>query len=180
MAQKKNNKWLSYTLKLPVARTPELILRPLPQQLSTSCVPGHGAVTASGPHTASTLKGDRRGSGSFQHSVVMSCGSAGKESACNVGDLGSIPGLGRFPWRRERLPISVIWAGQFHEPYSPWGCKESDTTEQLSLHTSLQSDVQVASELERGESSKAQGCIRCCQGRPFQGGVFCFFSFQFY
>ena len=24
------------------------------------------------------------------------CGSAGKESACNAGDLGSIPGLGRF------------------------------------------------------------------------------------
>ena len=28
------------------------------------------------------------------------CGSAGKESACNVGDLGSIPELGRSPWRR--------------------------------------------------------------------------------
>ena len=27
------------------------------------------------------------------------CGSAGKESACNAGDLGSIPGLGRSPWR---------------------------------------------------------------------------------
>ena len=26
----------------------------------------------------------------------LSSGSAGKESACNVGDLGSIPGLGRF------------------------------------------------------------------------------------
>ena len=25
------------------------------------------------------------------------CGSAGKESACNAGDLGLIPGLGRFP-----------------------------------------------------------------------------------
>ena len=25
------------------------------------------------------------------------CGSAGKESACNIGDLGSIPGLGRSP-----------------------------------------------------------------------------------
>ena len=25
------------------------------------------------------------------------CGSAGKESACNLGDLGSIPGLGKFP-----------------------------------------------------------------------------------
>ena len=24
-------------------------------------------------------------------------GSAGKESTCNVGDLGSVPGLGRFP-----------------------------------------------------------------------------------
>ena len=27
----------------------------------------------------------------------MLCGSAGKESACNAGDLGSIPGLGRSP-----------------------------------------------------------------------------------
>ena len=27
----------------------------------------------------------------------LPCGSAGKESACNVGDLGSIPGLGRLP-----------------------------------------------------------------------------------
>ena len=27
----------------------------------------------------------------------MVCGSAGKESACNAGDLGSIPGLGRSP-----------------------------------------------------------------------------------
>ena len=25
------------------------------------------------------------------------CGSAGKESACDAGDLGSIPGLGRSP-----------------------------------------------------------------------------------
>ena len=27
----------------------------------------------------------------------FSCGSAGKESACNAGDLGLIPGLGRSP-----------------------------------------------------------------------------------
>ena len=27
----------------------------------------------------------------------FSCGSVGKESACNVADLGSIPGLGRSP-----------------------------------------------------------------------------------
>ena len=30
----------------------------------------------------------------------LPCGSDSKESACNVGDLDSIPGLGRFPWRR--------------------------------------------------------------------------------
>ena len=33
------------------------------------------------------------------------CGSAGKESACNVGDLGSIPVLGRSPGERKGYPI---------------------------------------------------------------------------
>ena len=61
------------------------------------------------------------------------CGSAGKESACNAGDMGSILGWGRFPWRRKRLPTSLFWPGGFHGLYSPWGRKESDTTEQLSL-----------------------------------------------
>ena len=38
------------------------------------------------------------------------CGSAGKESACNVGDLGSIPGLGRCPGERKGyvLPYSGL------------------------------------------------------------------------
>ena len=33
----------------------------------------------------------------FKHTWGFPCGSAGKESICNVGDLGSIPGLGRSP-----------------------------------------------------------------------------------
>ena len=33
----------------------------------------------------------------FVETFGFPCGSAGKESACSVGDLGSIPGLGRFP-----------------------------------------------------------------------------------
>ena len=61
------------------------------------------------------------------------CDSAGKESTCNAGDLGSIPGLGRSPGRRERLPTPVFWPGEFHGLYSPWGCEESDMTERLSL-----------------------------------------------
>ena len=53
-------------------------------------------------------------------------GSAGKESACSAGHLGSIP------WRRERLPTPVFWSGEFHGLYGPRGREESDTTEQLS------------------------------------------------
>ena len=37
--------------------------------------------------------------------VVMSYGSAGKKSACNVGDLGSIPGLGRSPGEGKGYPL---------------------------------------------------------------------------
>ena len=60
-------------------------------------------------------------------------GWAGKESTCNAGDLGSIPGLGRFPWRRERLPTPVFWPGDFHGLYSQWDREELDTTEWCSL-----------------------------------------------
>ena len=33
------------------------------------------------------------------------CGSTGKESACNAGDLGSIPGLGRSPGEGKGYPL---------------------------------------------------------------------------
>ena len=55
-------------------------------------------------------------------------GSAGKESACNAGDLGLIPGLGRSPGKKEWLPTPVFWPGEFCGLYSPWGLKELDTT----------------------------------------------------
>ena len=35
----------------------------------------------------------------------MTCGSAGKESACNVGDLGSILGLGKSPGEGKGYPL---------------------------------------------------------------------------
>ena len=44
------------------------------------------------------------------------CGSAGKESTCNEGSLGSIPGLGRFPGEGKGYPLqysglenSMVW-----------------------------------------------------------------------
>ena len=60
-------------------------------------------------------------------------GSAGKKSAYNVGDH---PWVGKIPWRREQLPTPVFWLGGFHGLYSPWGRKELDTTERLSLSSS--------------------------------------------
>ena len=62
--------------------------------------------------------------------------SHGKESACNVGDWGLIPGLERFSWRREWLPTPIFLSGKFHGQrslagYSPWDHEELDTTERL-------------------------------------------------
>ena len=65
-------------------------------------------------------------------------GSDGKESTCNVGDLGLIPGLGRSPGEGKGLLTPVSWPGEFHGLYSPWSHKELDTIEQLSLsHASV-------------------------------------------
>ena len=59
-------------------------------------------------------------------------GSAGKESTCNAGDLGSIPGLGRFPGEGNSYPLQYSGLEKSID-YSSWGLKESDTTERLSL-----------------------------------------------
>ena len=62
------------------------------------------------------------------------CGSAGKESACNVGDLDLIPGLERSPG--EGSSYSLQFSGLENSMdsvvsvlfllYSAWGHKESD------------------------------------------------------
>ena len=64
-------------------------------------------------------------------------GSDGKESACNAGDLSLIPGLGRSPGGGNGHPHQYSGLENPHGQrsmagYSPWGCKESDMTEQLS------------------------------------------------
>ena len=68
-----------------------------------------------------------------QQQQIFPDSSAGKESSCNVGDLGLRPGFGRASREGDRLPTPVFWPGEFHGLYSPWGHKESDMTEQLSL-----------------------------------------------
>ena len=63
---------------------------------------------------------------------------SGKESACNAGDAGSIPGSGRSPGEGNWLPTPVFLPGESHGQrslagYSPWGCQELDMTERLIL-----------------------------------------------
>ena len=64
--------------------------------------------------------------------------SDGKEYACQCRRCGFDPWVGKIPWRREWLPTPLFFPGEFHGQRilagsSPWGRKESDTTEQLTL-----------------------------------------------
>ena len=62
-------------------------------------------------------------------------GSDGKEFACNAGELGSLPGLGRFPGGGHDNPLQYSCLENPHGQRSlagcsPWGHTESDTTEE--------------------------------------------------
>ena len=66
-------------------------------------------------------------------------GSDSKASVCNVRQSGFNPWVGKIPWRRKWQPPPVFLSEEFHGQrglvsYSPWGHKESDTTEWLT-HT---------------------------------------------
>ena len=63
-------------------------------------------------------------------------GSDSKEICWQCRRPGFDPWVGKSPWRREWLPTPIFWPGEVHgqrslATYSPWGGKESDTTEQL-------------------------------------------------
>ena len=66
----------------------------------------------------------------------VSDSSDGEESTWNAGDLGSIPGLGRYPGRGWENPVEISCLENPHGQrnlmgYSPWGHRELDTTERL-------------------------------------------------
>ena len=73
-------------------------------------------------------------------------GSDSKESACNAGDLGSIPGLGKSPGGGNGNPLQCSCVENPHGQrslagYSPWGRTESDTTEQLGTQGRVHSNT---------------------------------------
>ena len=58
------------------------------------------------------------------HDYHSSGGSEGKESACNVGDLGSVPGLGRSPGEGRGYPLQ----------YSCWRIPCTEGAWQATVH----------------------------------------------
>ena len=76
-------------------------------------------------------------------------GSDSKESACHARDLGSVPGLGRSPGGGHGNPLQYSRLENPHGQrslvgYSPWGHKESDTTEWLSTQHIDETELEQA------------------------------------
>ena len=71
-------------------------------------------------------------------------------------EMGSIPGLGRSPGEENGYPLQ--YSGLENSMDSPWGCRESDTTERLALHfTSLYSSA-----FKKLYSKCVCVCLRVC------------------
>ena len=90
-------------------------------------------------------------------------------------DMGSIPGLRRFPWRRKWQPTPVFLPGKFHGQrslmgYSPWGCKESDTTECTHIHSGTITDLVLETEMPK---KKCGGCGGDCSSSDLATRVHC-------
>ena len=77
--------------------------------------------------------------GKYAQKVGFLSGASGKEPACQnrrYKRSGFNPWVGNIPWGRAWQPTPVFIAGESHGQrnlagYSPQGCKEMDTTEQL-------------------------------------------------
>ena len=94
----------------------------------------------------------------------------GKESACNARDVGLMPGSGRSPGGGHVNPLQYSCSENPHGQRSlagcsPWGCKELDTTDQLSTqHRALDARFFYGSEMGRGEENRVK--------RPFNSGKY--------
>ena len=78
-------------------------------------------------------------------------------NAGDAGDLGSVLGSGRSPGKGKWQPTPEFLPRKFHGQrspvgYSPWGCKESDTTDQLSIHKNYLGYEKVISGMESWKS----------------------------
>ena len=85
-----------------------------------------------------------------RHSMVLSheLWLSGKDSFCQCRRWGFDPWVGKIPWRRTCQPTPVFLPGESHgqrnlEGYSPWGCRQSETTHRLREEVRLASKFRV-------------------------------------
>ena len=88
--------------------------------------------------------------GSLREEVGFPGGASGKEPACQCRRCRFYLWIGKIPWRRAWQPIPVFWPGEPHgqrslADYSPWGLKDSDTTERPSTAQHSSSSLQLCS-----------------------------------
>ena len=76
--------------------------------------------------------------------VEALCGSDGKKSACNAGDPGSIPGLGRYPGEGKGYPL------QYSGLENSMDSQETDPDLPVSIQESL-AEVWVSNGLLQGQ-----------------------------
>ena len=67
-------------------------------------------------------------------SLGFSCGSDGKESICNVGDLGSIPGLGRSPGEGKGYALQYSGLENFMDYIVHWVTKSQTRLSNFHFH----------------------------------------------
>ena len=111
-----------------------LVTQELAQPRHTGCTIIHPEVIVFLLHKSIQVRINSR----LRGAPICPDGSEVKASACNAGDLGSIPGSGRSPGEENGNPLQYsclenptdrgTWG------YSPQGCKESDTTERLNFN----------------------------------------------
>ena len=73
---------------------------------------------------------------------------SGKEFTCNEGDAGSVPGLGKIPWRRKCQSSTIFFLGKSHGQrslggYKSMGLQDLDKNQQLNHHRHIYSRLDV-------------------------------------
>ena len=122
-------------LQLGPKTPPGLLQQPASSSLRAfpSSVPWHHSNFRKWTGTEEPLdeggRGERKSWLKTQHfTKIMAWWLSGKESACNVGDVVSIPGSGRYPGKIKWQPTPVFLPGKSYGlrslvGYSPWGRK---------------------------------------------------------
>ena len=82
------------------------------------------------------------------------------------------PWVGKIPWRRTWQPTLVFLLGKSQgwrslAGYSPWGRKESDTTEQLTLHFTEPSEGKCG---KAGDRTEGKATITTAAKGPWELG----------